>query len=163
MTESLTVWITTNCGKFLLLLFRCSVVSNSCEPMDCSMPSFPVLHYFPNSLFAQTHVHWVGDVIQPSYPLAHTPPPAFSLSQHKDLCHWVSSSHQVARPKYWSFSFSISPSNGYLVLISFKSDWFDILAVQGTLKNLLQHHISKVSVLWCSAFFMVQLSHPYVD
>ena len=85
--------------------------------MDCSMPSFPVLHYFPNSLFAQTHVHWVGDVIQLSYPLSHTPPPAFSLSQHKNLFHWVGFSNQVARPKYWSFSFGISPSNEYLVLI----------------------------------------------
>ena len=65
-------------------------------------------------------------------------------------------------PKYWSFSFSISPSNEYLGLISFRTDWFDLLAVQGTLKSFLQHHISKASVLWCSAFFLVQLSHPYM-
>ena len=64
--------------------------------------------------------------------------------------------------KYWSFSFSISPSNEYLELISFRMDWFDLLAVQGTLKSLLQHHSSKASILWCSAFFMVHLSHPYM-
>ena len=79
--------------------------------------------------------------------------PAFNLSQHQGLFRWVSSSHQVA--KYWSFSFSISPSNEYSGLISFSIDWLDILAVQGTLKSLLQHHISKASILWCSAFFIV--------
>ena len=86
-------------------------------------------------------------------------PPAFNLSQHQGLFQWVSSSHQVA--KVLSFSFSISPSNEYSGLISFRMDWLDLLAVQGTLKSLLQHHSSKASILHCSAFLMVQLSHPY--
>ena len=85
-------------------------------------------------------------------------------SSHLVLCHppleWVLFSHQV--PKYWSFSFNISPSNDYSGLISFKIDWFDLLANQGTLKSLLQHHSSKELILQCLAFFMVQLSHPYM-
>ena len=84
-------------------------------------------------------------------------PPAFNLSQHQGLFKWVSSSHHV--PKYWSFSFSISPSNEYSGLISFRMNWLDLLAVRRTLKSLLQRHSSKASVLWCSAFFLVQLSH----
>ena len=87
-------------------------------------------------------------------------PPAFNLSQHQGLFKWVSSS--IRWPKYWSFSFSISPSNQYSGLISFRMDWLDPLAVQGTLKSLLQHHSSKASILLCSAFFIVQLSHPYM-
>ena len=87
-------------------------------------------------------------------------PPAFSLSQHQGLFKWVSSLHQVA--KYWSFSFNISPSNGYSGQISFRMDWLDLLAVQETLKSILQHHSSKTSILRHSAFFIVQLSHPYV-
>ena len=118
-----------------------------CDPMDCSMPGFPVHHQLPK--LAQTHVHQVSDAVQPSHPLSSPSSPAFSLSQHQDLI-WVSCSHQVA--KYWSFSFSISPSKEYAGLISFRTDWFHLLAVQGTLKNLLQHHSSKASVLWCSAF-----------
>ena len=98
-----------------------------------------------------------------SHPLLSLSPPAFNLSQHQGLCKGVSSSHQMA--KYWSFSFSfsfsISPSNEYSGLISFRMDWLNLLAVQGTLKSLLQHHSSKASLLRCSAFFMVQLSHPY--
>ena len=97
---------------------------------------------------------------QPSHPLLSSSPPIFNLSQHQGLFKWVSSSHQVA--KYWSFSFSISPSNVYSGLISFRMDWFDLLAVQGTLKSLLQYHSSKASILQRSAFFMVQLSHPYM-
>ena len=123
--------------------------------MNCSTSVFPVLHYF--SEFAQTHVHWVGDAIQPSHPLSSPSPPAFNLSQHQGLFQWVRSLHQVA--KYWSFSFSISPSNEHSGLISLRMDWLDLLAVQGTLKSLLQHHSSKASILQCSAFFMVQLSH----
>ena len=103
--------------------------------MNCSTPVFPVLHYRPE--FSQTHVHWVSDVIQLSHPLSSSPP-ALSLSQHQGLFLWISSSHQVAR--YWHFSFSISPPNEYSGLISFRIDWFDLLAVQGTLKSLLQHH-----------------------
>ena len=125
--------------------------------MDCSMPGLPVLHYLPE--FTQTHVHWVGDAIQPSHPLS-SPFPAFYLSQHQGLFQWIDSSHQVA--KVLEFSFSISPSNEYSGLIFFRIDWFDLLAVHGTLKSLLQHHSLKASVPWCSAFFMIQLSHPYM-
>ena len=108
------------------------------NPMDCIIPGFPVLHYLPG--FALTRVHWVGDAIQPSHPLLSPSPPAPNLSQHEGLFQWVSSSHQW--PKYWSFSFSIRPSNEYSGVISFRINWFDFLAVQGTLKSLLQHHNS---------------------
>ena len=126
--------------------------------MDCSMPGLPV--HYQLLEFTQTHVHWVSDAIQPSHPLSSPSPTAFNLSQRQGLSQWVSSSHQVA--KYWSFSFSISPSNEYSGLISFRMEWLDLLAVQGILKSLLQHHSSKASILWCSAFFIVQLSHPYM-
>jgi len=128
-----------------------------CDPMVCSTPGFPVHHQLPE--LAQTHVHWVSDAIQPSHPLS-SPSPAFNLSQHQGLFQWVSSSPQVA--KVLEFSFSVSPSNEYSGLISFRIDWLDLLAVQGTLKSLLQHHSSKPSILWHSAFFIVQLSHPYI-
>ena len=110
--------------------------------------------------FTQTHVHWVTDTIQPSHPLS-SPSPTFNLSQHQGLL-WNESVLHIRWPKYWSFSLSISPSSGYSGLISFRMDWVDLLAVQGTLKSLLQHHSSKASVLQCSAFFIVQLSHPYM-
>ena len=129
--------------------FSCSVISNSCDSMDCSMPGFPVLHYLLE--FVQTHVHWVDDPIQTSHPLS-PPSLALNLSQHQDF--------HITCTKYWSFS--ISTYNGYSVLISFKIDWFDLLAVQGTLKSVLQHNSSKASILRHSAFFMVQLSHPYM-
>ena len=122
------------------------------------MPGFPVHHQLLE--LAQTHAHPVSDAIQPSYPLSFPSPPAFSFSSIKvypnesTLC--------IRWPKYWSFSLSISPSNEYLGLISFRMDWFYLLAVQGTLKSLLQHHSSKASILQCSAFIMVQFSHPYV-
>ena len=122
------------------------------------MPAFPVHHQLPE--FTQTHVHHVGDVIQPSHPLSSPSPPAFNLSQHR-----VFSSQSVLHIrwlKYWSFIFSISPSNEYSGLISFRMDWLDLLAVQGTLKSLPQHHSSKASILWHSAFLIAQLSHPYV-
>ena len=119
--------------------------------MDCSTPGFPVHHQLPE--FTQTHVHWVGDAIQPSHTLSSPSPPTLHLSQHQVLFKWVSS---------WSFSFSIGPSNEYSGLISFRRDLLDLLAVQGTLKSLLQHYSSKASILWCSAFFMVQISHPYM-
>ena len=131
-----------------------SSVSQSCPTlchlMDCSTPGFPVHHQLPE--LAQTHVHWVGDAIQLSHPLL-SPSPAFSLSQQQVLFQWVSSSHPVA--KVWSLSFSINPSNEYSGLISFRIDWFDLIAIQGTLKSLLQHHSSKASILRCSAFFIV--------
>ena len=126
--------------------------------MDCSTPGFPVQYQLLE--LAQTLVHWVGDAIQPPHPLSSPSPPALNLSQHQGLFQWVSSLHQVA--KYWSFSFSISPSSERPGLISFRMDWFDLLAVQGTLKSLLQDHSSKASVIRCSPFFMVQLSHPYL-
>ena len=126
--------------------------------MDCSTPGLPVHHQLLE--FTQTHVHWVGDIIQPSHPLSSPSPPVFNFAQHQGLFQWVSSSHQV--DKFCSFSFSISPSKEYSGLISFRISWLDLLAVQGTLKSLLQHHSSKASILWHSAFFMVQLSHPYM-
>ena len=138
--------------------------------MDCSTPGFPVHHQLPE--FTQTHVHQVCDAIQPSHPLLFTSPPSSNISQDQGLFQGVSSLHHMANlsqpqifsnesvlhirwPKYWSFSFNISPSNEYLGLISFRMDWFDVLAVQGTLKSLLQHHSSKASILWCSAFFTI--------
>ena len=108
-----------------------------------------------NSKSTQTHVHQVGDAIQPSHPLLSPSPPAPNSSQHQGLFKWVNSS--MRQPKYWSFSLSISPSNEHPGLVSFWMDWLDPLAVQGTLKSLLQHHSSKASILWHSAFFMVQL------
>ena len=126
--------------------------------MDCSMPGFPVHHHLPE--FTQTHVHWVSDAIQPScplHPLLLLPSifPSIRVFSNESVLH-------IRWAKYWSFSFSISPSNQYSGLISFRMGWFDLLAVQGTLKSLLQHHSSKASVPWCSAFFIVQLSHPYM-
>ena len=124
--------------------------------MDCSTPGFPIIHHLLE--LAQTLVHWVHDAMQPSHPLSSHSPPVFNLSRvfsNESVLH-------IRWPKYWSFSLSVSPSSEYSGLISFMIDWFDLLAVQGTLKNLLQHHNSKASILWCSAFFMVQLSHPYM-
>ena len=114
----------------------------------------------PTLELAQTHVHRVGDAIQPSDPLSPSSPPAFNLSQHQGL--FNESVLHIRWPKYWSFIFSISPSNECSGLISFRMDWLDLLSVQGTLKSLLQYHSSKASILWCSAFFRVQLSHPYM-
>ena len=129
-----------------------------CDPMDCSTPGFPVYQQLLE--LAQTHVHWVVDAIQ-----------------HLILCCWllllasvfptirVFSSEQVLCircPKYWSFSFNISPSNEHSGLISFRIDWFDLFALQGMLKSLIQHHISKASMVQHSAFFIVQLSLPYM-
>ena len=118
----------------------------------------PVHHQLPE--FTQTHVHRVSDAIQPCHPLSSPSPPAPNPSQHQSLFQWVNSSHEVA--KVWSFSFSIIPSKEIPGLISFRMDWLDLLAVQETHKSLLQLHISKASILWCSAFFTVQLSHPYM-
>ena len=122
-----------------------------CDSMNCSTWGFPVLHYLLE--FSQTHVHWVGDDIQPSHPMLPLYPPALNLSQNQSLFQWVSSSHQVA--KYWSFRFSISSSNEYSGLICFRTNWFDLVAVQGTLRCLLHHHSLKASIVWHSAFFMV--------
>ena len=128
-----------------------------CDPMNCSTPGFPVHHQLQE--FTQTHVHWVGDVIQPSHPLSSPSstvlnPSIRVFSNQSALC--------IRWPKYWSFSFSISPSNEYSGLISFSMDWLDLLAVQGALKSLLKHHSSKASILRSSPFFIVQHSHPYM-
>ena len=112
-----------------------------CNPMDYSMPGFSVHHQLPE--LTQTHVHLVSDAIQPSHPLL-PPSPAFNLSQHRLFSKVLAL--RIRWPEYWSFSFSISPSNEYSGLISFRIDWLDLLAVQGNLKNLLQHHSSKASI-----------------
>ena len=116
--------------------------------MDYSTPGFPVHHQLPE--IGQTHVHQVSDAIQPSHLLLSPSPPAFNLSQHHDLFQGVRFSHQVAigvTYEYRSLSFSMSPSDEYSGLISFRIDWLDLLGVQGTLKSLLQHHSSKASIL----------------
>ena len=112
--------------------------------MECSTPGFPVHHHLPE--LTQTHVHWAGDANQPSHPLSSPPPPTFSLSSIRVFSN--RSVHHIRWPKYWSFSFTISPSNEYSGLISFRMDWLDLLAVQGTVKSLLQHHSLKASILW---------------
>ena len=126
--------------------------------MDCSMPGLPVHRQLPE--FTQTHIHWVGDAINHfilSHPLLLLPSifPSIRVFSNESVLH-------ISWPKYWSFSFNISPSNEYSRLISFRMDWLDLVAVQGTLKSLLQHHSSKASVLQGSGFFIVQLSHPYM-
>ena len=145
-----------------IYIYQSTSVAQICptlwDPMDCSIPGFPVHHQHPE--FTQAHVHWVSDAIQPSHPLSSPSPPAFNLSQHQGLFKWVSSSTRW--PKYLSFSFNISPANEHSGLISFKMDLLGLLAVQGTLKSLLQHHSRKALILLCSAFFIVQFSHPYM-
>ena len=129
-----------------------------CDPMNHNTPSLSVHHQLPES--TQTHVHWVSDAIQPSHPLSSPSPPGSMFPRIR-----VFSSESVLPirwPKYWSFSFNISPSNEHPGLISFRMDWLDLLAAQGTLKSLLQHHSAKASILWRSAFFIVQLSQPYM-
>ena len=139
-----------------------SSVTQSCptlgDPMNCSMPGRPVHHQLPE--FSQTHIHRVGDAIQPSHPLPSPSPPAPSPSHHRVFSN--ESTLCMRQPKYWSLSFSISPSKEIPGLISFRMDWLDLLAVQGTFKSLLQYHSSKTSVLRSSAFFTVQLSHPFI-
>ena len=129
-----------------------------CNPINCSTPGLPVHHKLPE--FTQTHVHWVSDAIQPSHPLSSPSPPAFNFSQHQGPFQWVSSSHQVA--KVLEFQLQHQSLQWAVRLISFRMDWLDLLAVQGTLKSLLQHHSSKASILRHSAFFTVQLSYPYM-
>ena len=129
-----------------------------CDPMNCSTPGLPVHHQLPE--FTQTHVHRVGDAIQPSHPLLpllSLPPipPSIRVFSNESTLH-------MRWPKYWSFSLSISPSNEHPGLVSFRMEWLDLLTVQGTLKSLLQLHSSKASILRHSAFFTVKLSHPYM-
>ena len=130
-----------------------------CDPVDCSVPDFLFLHYLPE--FAQTHVHWLSDgwmnhfILYRPLPLLPSIFPNINVFSNELAL-------QIRRRKCWNFGFNISPSNEYSELISFRSDWFDLLAVQGALMCLLQHHRSKASVLQCSAFFMVQLWHLYM-
>ena len=126
--------------------------------MDCNTPGFPVLHYLLE--LAQTHVHWVSDAIQTSHPLL----PLFLLPSVFSSIREFSSelALHIRWPKYWSFSLSISTYSEHSGLISFRIDWFNLLAVQGTLKSLLQHHSLKASVFQHSAFFMVHLLYPYM-
>ena len=138
-----------------------SSVSQSCpilwNPMDCSMPGHPVHHQLLE--FTQIHVHWVSDAIQPSHPLLSPSPPASIFPSIRIFSN--ESAFRIMWPKYWSFSFNISPSNEHAGPISFRMDWLDLLAVQGTLKSLLQHHSFKASILQHSDF-IVQLSHLYM-
>ena len=139
----------------------CSITQSCptlCNPMNCSTTGLLVLHYLPE--FAQTHVHWIHDTIQPSHPLLSPSPLAFNLPSFRVFSSELAL--HIKWPKYWSLSCSISPANEYSGLISFRIDWFGLLPVQGNLKSLLQHINSKASVSWCSAFFVVQLSHPYM-
>ena len=157
--NTLPHFISSRSAIIVLMLYSCSLTKclTFCDPHELQMPGFLVLHYL--SEFAQTLVHWVSDAIQPSHLLLPLLLPSIFpsirfFSNEPALC--------IRWPKYWNFSFSIRPFNEYSGLISFSTDWFDLLAVQGTLKSLLQSHSSKVSILWRSAFLMIQLSHPYV-
>ena len=138
----------------------CFAVSQSCltlcDPMDYSTPGFSVPHHLPE--FAQVHVHYIGDAIQPSHPLLFLSPPSLNLSQNQGLFQRVSSLHQVAKVlEFWALA-SVLPTNirDWFPL----GNWLDFLAVQGTFKSLLQHHSPKASIFCCSAFFIVQLSYP---
>ena len=143
------------------LFYNCYSVAQSCltlwDPMDYSTPGFPVLHHLPE------HVQTMStESVIPSNHLILCHPLFLLPSLFPRIIIFSSESAlYITWPKYWSFSFSISPSNDYSGLISFRKDWFD-LALQGTIKGHLQHHSWKESILWCSAFLMVQLSHPYM-
>ena len=145
---------TLNGTQFSSVAHSCLTI---CDPMNCSTPGLPVHHQL-TSLLKLLSI----ELVMPSnhlilwHPLLLLPSifPSIRVFSNESVC--------IRWPKYWSFSFSISPSNKYSGLISFRMDWLDLLAVQGTLKSLLQHHSSKALILWCSAFFIVQLSHPYM-
>ena len=150
-----------NNSKVVSVQFRSVAQScpTLCDPMDCHMPGLLVNRQLPE--FVQIHVHWWSQWChQPSHPLlSHLLLPSIFPSIR------VFSNGSVLRirwPKYWSFNFGISPSNEYSGLISFRMDWLALLGVQGTLKSLLQYHSTKASIIWCSAFFIVQLSYPYM-
>ena len=147
-----------NAHQFSSVQFSSSVVSNSMRPHESQHARHPCPS--PTLRVSQNHVHRVSDGIQPFHPLLSPSPPPHNPSQHQSHFQWVNSSHRW--PKYWSFSFSIIPSKEIPGLISFRMDWLDLLAVQRTLKSLLQHHSSKPSILGRSAFFTVQLSYPYM-
>ena len=141
----------------MMLFFSHPVMSNCLQPCGLQHARPPCPSLSPK--FAQVHVLCTGDTIQPSHPLTPSSPSAFNLSSIKDFS--SESPVYIRWSKYWSFSFSISPSNEYSGLISLKIDLFDLLVFQDTLRSLLQHHSLKASILWCSTFFTVQLSQPY--
>ena len=143
--------LSTSIVQFSLVAQSCPIL---CDPMNCSTPGLPVLQRLPE--FTQTHVHRVGDAIQPSHPLLFPSPPAPNPSQHQGLFQWVNSSHEVAKVLEFHLQ---HPSFQHPGLISFRMDWLDLLAVQGTLKSHLQHHSSKASIFQHSAFLTVQLSN----
>ena len=160
MKETYRYWY--ECKVFGQRMVQFSSVAQSCptlcDPMNCSTPGLPVQHQLPE--FTQTQDHRVSDAIQPSHPLLSPSPAPIPRSIT------VFSNESTLRmrwPKYWSFSFSIISSKEHPGLTSFRMDWLDLFAVQGTLKNLLQHHSSKALIPRCSAFFTVQLSHPYMS
>ena len=155
-------WRKNNNNRNVSSAIQFSSVTQLCpnlwETMDCSIQVFPVHCQFLE--LAQIHIHQVGDVIRPSQPLSSlllspSISPSIRVFSKESVLH-------IKWPKYWRFSFSIIPSNEYSGLISFRIDWLDLLAVQGTLKSLLQHHSSNISILSWSAFVIVQLSHPYI-
>ena len=147
------------CSMSLIIQFSsvAQLCPTLCDPMNHSTPGLPVHHQLPE--YNQTHIHWVSDAIQPSYPLS-SPSSLPSFLTSIRVFPNESALH-IRWPKYWSFSFNISPSNEHPGL-TFRMDWLDLLAVQWTLKSLLQHHSSKASILRCSTFFIVQLSHSYM-
>ena len=156
-------WFTSLCNRNehnnvkQLCSYCCSVVLDSLQPHGLEHAKPPCPSPFPKVCPSSCTLHgWCHPVILSSDPS----PSALNLSQHQGFFHELAVC--IKRPKYWSFSFSIHPSNKYSGLISLKIDWFDLLAVQGTLGSLLQHHSSKASILWHSASFTVQLSQPYV-
>ena len=161
-TEMFCVWITSSLKWSWLVKSLLFSVTQSCatlcNPMDCSTPGFPVLCCL--LVFAQTHVHWISDVVQPSHPLLPLSPPPLYLFQHQGLFQWAVSLHQVAKVlelqlQHQSFQWLFGTD-------FFRIVWFDLLAAQGTLKSFLQHHSLKISIVMHSTFSVVQLSHPYM-
>ena len=150
----LHIILETNLVQFSSVTQSCLTL---CDPMDCRTPGFPVHHKLLE--LVQTHVHSVGDAIQPFHPLSFPFPSAFNLSQHQGLFQWAGSSHQVA--KVLELQLQHQSFQWISGLISFRIGWFDLLAIQGTLKSLLQHPSSKASILWLTTFFILQLSHPH--
>ena len=149
-----------------MIFSQCSLVQFSsvaqsclplCDPMNCSRPGFPVHHQLPELAQLMSIESMMPSTISSCHPLFLSPSifPSIRVFSKESALH-------IRRPKIWSVSFSVNPSNDYSGMISFRNDWLDLLAVQGTLKSLLQHHSSKVSFLQCSAFVIVQLSHPYM-
>ena len=153
--EDLRLYIFQMCTFAVQFSSVAQLCPTLCDTMNCSTPGLPVHHQL--LVFTQTRVHWVGDALILCRPLLLLPPipPSISVFSNESTLH-------MRWPKYWSFSLSIIPSKEIPGLISFRMDWLDLLAVQGTLESLLQHHSSKASILWHLAFFTVQLSHPYM-